>query len=194
MVDSEIKVDVDFKKLKKTVEELSKQYTVRVGILASKGGADEVSENLDLAGLGAVQEFGCDINVTDKMRAFLRGKGICLKADTTQIHIPARSFLTMPLMRDGEIRKKIKKIVYPNDTVDTLNQLIEQGDKELLEVVAMAIALSAVQQIDEAFETRGFGEWQPDSPMTIANKGSDMPLIDTGRLRSSITFEINKGG
>lgn len=34
--------------------------------------------------------------------------------------------------------------------------------------------------------------WPPNSPRTIAKKGSDVPLIDTGELRKSITHVIRR--
>lgn len=34
----------------------------------------------------------------------------------------------------------------------------------------------------------------PNAPSTIARKGSDNPLIDGGRLRNSITWQIERGG
>lgn len=34
--------------------------------------------------------------------------------------------------------------------------------------------------------------WAPNSPATIAKKGSDRPLIDTGQLRRSITFVVEE--
>lgn len=36
------------------------------------------------------------------------------------------------------------------------------------------------------------GEWEPNSPYTIARKGSDKPLIDTGRMRQSIVYVIKE--
>jgi hypothetical protein len=33
----------------------------------------------------------------------------------------------------------------------------------------------------------------PNAPLTVANKGFNNPLIDTGKLRDSITYEIVKG-
>lgn len=33
----------------------------------------------------------------------------------------------------------------------------------------------------------------PNAPSTIARKGSSKPLIDTGQLRSSITYEVENG-
>ena len=36
------------------------------------------------------------------------------------------------------------------------------------------------------------GEWEPNSPYTIAMKGSDKPLIDTGRMRQSIVYVVKE--
>ena len=33
----------------------------------------------------------------------------------------------------------------------------------------------------------------PNSPITIHNKKSSNPLIDTGRLRQSVTYKVVKG-
>ena len=38
------------------------------------------------------------------------------------------------------------------------------------------------------------GDYAPLSPRTVAAKGSSTPLIDTGRMVNSVTFEIRKGG
>ena len=34
--------------------------------------------------------------------------------------------------------------------------------------------------------------WAPNSPATIARKGSDSPLIDTGQMRRSITYLVEE--
>lgn len=38
------------------------------------------------------------------------------------------------------------------------------------------------------------GDYAPLSPRTVAAKGSSTPLIDTGLMVNSVTFEIRKGG
>ena len=39
------------------------------------------------------------------------------------------------------------------------------------------------------------GDFEPNAPSTIRKKGSDKPLIDTGRLRQSVNYVIKpKGG
>lgn len=41
-------------------------------------------------------------------------------------------------------------------------------------------------------ETVGQGKFKPNSPKTIKRKGSAQPLIDTGLMRESITYKVNK--
>lgn len=41
--------------------------------------------------------------------------------------------------------------------------------------------------------TNPANNWAPNSPLTEARKGSDRPLIDTGELRKSITYVVEKG-
>ncbi len=38
------------------------------------------------------------------------------------------------------------------------------------------------------------GDFEPNAPRTIQRKGSDKPLIDTGRMRQSVNFVITQKG
>lgn len=194
---AEIKAKVEYGKLEKLIKAMSQQYSVKVGLLAGKGGDEKISDNLDLAGLGAVQEFGATIKVTDKMRSYFRYKfGINLKKSTTEIVIPARSFLQMPLSRPKELMKKLKQHIGSKEEIAAY--IADTGD-----IMSLAIMLgaSAVEQVQEAFNTGGFGEWLPNAPLTIEQKGSSMQLVGKGReneasghLKNSITYEVNKRG
>ena len=172
-------------KMKKIAKMLSKHYTVKIGLLASQGGSTPVSENLDLAGLGAVQEFGAKINVTDKMRGFFRHEfGINLKKSTTEINIPARSWLYEPI-KDANFRKMIY------DYVGDLEIFEELADKDIMKELANIIGNVGLLQIQKAFENSGInGEWTPNSTLTIERKHSAKPLIGEGDLRKHITFEV----
>lgn len=195
MAGSEINAKINYGGLKNLIKEMSKNYSVKVGLLAEQGGSDEVSKNLDLAGLGAVQEFGARIKVTDKMRKFLVWKlGIYLKKETTEIIIPARSWLQMPLERSQDLRAKIKeKTDLTKQDRELLELTIQEyGEGGLLKDLAYAVGASALEQIQEAFKTEGFGEWAENSTATIKAKGSSSPLIDTGRLRKAITYKIEE--
>lgn len=183
---TKIKTDVNFKGLKKLIKAMSNDYSVRIGILSSKGGSDTVSENLDLAGLGAVQEFGATITVTDKMRKYLASQGLHLRKDTTQITIPARSFLAMPLTQHSDLL--VKKIRGGMNATEFEQAILRDEDFETLAILVAGAGIGTVQ---EAFETEGFGEWIPNNQFTIDQKGSSMPLVDTGSLRQHITADVN---
>lgn len=200
---AEIKAEINMGALKNVVKAMSKKYQVKVGLLSSKVGIDghtrgttDVSNDLDIAGLGAIQEFGCDIKISKKMAAFLHFKAEELglprsdKKGDGYIHIPARSWLQMPIQKKNALRNKvIKKFGEAPESVE--NYIADTGD---LMSLAIIIGASAVEQIQEAFDTEGFGEWKPNSAMTIAQKGSAMPLVDKGRLRGGVTYEVNENG
>ena len=61
--------------------------------------------------IAAVHEFGCTIAVTPKMRAYLHGIGLHLRASTTHINIPPRPFLRPVLMSD-KFQKKIGELYF----------------------------------------------------------------------------------
>lgn len=193
----EIEAHIEYGKLKKLAKAMADNISVKVGLLATKAGkngckgTDEVTDNLDLAGLGVVQEFGCQIPVTDKMRGYFRHNfKINIKESTTHINIPARSFLQMPLERKGELMKRLKEHGFKQ--VDALiDHITETGDFESLGIILGNIAVELIQ---EAFDTSGWGEWEPNSPLTIENKGSAKPLIDKARMRGAITYEVNNNG
>ena len=42
----------------------------------------------------------------------------------------------------------------------------------------------------EAFESGGWGQWEPNSGVTSSQKGSALPLVDTGNLKQHITYEV----
>lgn len=165
---------------------LGKYYTVKIGLLAGKGGEKQVSENMDLAGIGAVQEFGARIKVTDKMRGYFRHNfGVNLKKDTEYIEIPARSWLYEPI-KDANFKKMIYDYIGDQEIFDEL------ADKEIMKELADIIGNVGVLQILRAFENGGInGEWKPNNPITIASKKSSMPLVGkNGDLRKHITFEV----
>lgn len=97
-------------------------------------------------------------------------------------NIPARSFLRMPLQ---EKQKELQKYMTSRDWE---NILINDEIKKELEL----LGIYAEEIIDDAFDTKGFGKWKPNSARTIAEKGGDKPLIDTQELRKSITSEVVK--
>lgn len=182
----QINAKVKYGKLENIINAMAKDHKVKVGLLAEKGSSDSVSDNLDLAGLGAIHEFGCQIPVTDKMRGFFFHKfGINLKKSTTHIIIPSRSFLQMPLERRQDLRRKLQDKLGESENV--LEYIEQTGDSES---IAVLLGAAAVEQIMEAFESGGWGQWEPNSGITSSQKGSALPLVDTGNLKQHITYEV----
>ena len=95
-------------------------------------------------------------------------------------NIPIRSFLRMPLMTHAN------DILSAMSSKSAQKRVEKKGFREIF-VIAGGKAEAIIQ---EAFSTRGFGSWKKNAPLTIALKGSDSPLIDTGELRKSITSEV----
>lgn len=90
--------------------------------------------------------------------------------------IPARSWLRMPIMT------KINQIV--KDSARYFQDAVKEGDSIKFLTV---LGINCEKWIQLAFDTRGFGSWAPNAPLTIHIKGSDAPLIDTAQLRRSVT-------
>ena len=118
------------------------------------------------AWLAGIHEYGCKIEVTDKMRAYLHGQGLHLKASTQYITIPERAFL-----RNG----------YESVLPTVLDQSTDT--EKFLEMIGLILA-SDIKDYATALDH------PPDHPFTIDQKGSSNPLVDTGDMIGSITYEV----
>ena len=137
-------------------------------------------DDFEMLMIANVNEFGIQIEVTEKMRNYLRVIGLPLKNDTKYINIPERSFI-----RAGYDEYK--------------NSFIEETEPLLERVINLELP------VDIFFETLGeliVGKIQlylinlkePENhPFTIAQKGSSNPLIGkTSHLVDSITHKVVK--
>ena len=91
--------------------------------------------------------------------------------------IPMRSFLRSAIAEnDAEIRKGLRRVA----------RAAQDGaiqERQALALLGqMAASLVQAKIVDGPFE--------PNAPSTISRKGSSSPLIDTGLLRASITYEV----
>lgn len=165
--------------------ELGKELSyVDVGITAKNGAqkspptSEGKQSDITLAQLAAIQEFGVTIAVTPKMRGFLGATGLHLKADTKEIVIPSRPFMRGTF--DEQENTLAKR-------ADELERMILTGK------ISKRLALSELgqmhrQQIQKNMKTQG--KYAANHPYTIRQKGSSNELIDTGRLRQAIDFEV----
>ena len=95
-------------------------------------------------------------------------------------NIPKRSFIREPIMN---AQKEIIK-------------LIERNHKKVSEnAMTATVALNQLGIIASSIQKDSFSnnKWSALKPSTIKAKGSSAPLIDTGRLRNSITYIVEKG-
>lgn len=93
--------------------------------------------------------------------------------------IPQRSFLRVPFATK---RKEI------NSTIAKQFEAVANGQK--VDIGLGRIGVIAANISKGAFTSLGYGEWEEITGQTKARKGSSQTLIDTGILRSSITWVI----
>lgn len=135
--------------------------------------------NGEHAWLAAIHEYGVNIQVTPKMRAYLHYNGLHLKKSTTHIIIPERSFL-----RAGYDQNR-------DNVLDKAKQLL--ADVATGRMTARgcytAVGLDLSSRIKDyardlsAPANHGF---------TTGRKGSSNPLVDTGDMIGGITWRLGK--
>lgn len=151
--------------LKTSLKQMNKK-TIKVGAL-----------NGDSRWIASIQEFGCTIPVTDKMRAYLHRNGLHLKESTTEIKIPERSFL-----RSGH-DKNIDRVI--NQTERAIGQVLngKMSVDDMLDLCGQQLC-TAIKKYMRDLD-------KPElHPYTISQKGSSNPLVNTGALIESIVWEI----
>ena len=98
-------------------------------------------------------------------------------------NIPQRSWLRMP------IKVKSKDIAGNAAIAIKKNLTNPKG----VDIVAKSIGAAGLGVIQEAFDTKGFGQWKPNALSTvIAKGGKNTPLIDKAELRQAVTFSVEK--
>ncbi len=94
-------------------------------------------------------------------------------------HSPSRPFMRQTMV---DYRDKISE--YAGEALKTA--AAEHGDIATVMNKVGAYTKGRMQK-----EIRD-GDWVPNAPSTIANKGSSKPLIDSGRMRQSIVYVIKE--
>lgn len=150
---------------------------VDVGIVSSK--EEYVQGNFTMAQLATVQEFGTEITVTDKMRMYLRANGMPIKNDTKTITIPSRPFMRQTFdERESELAEladSLEKRILTNKSTkhDALKRLGQTHRQQIQ---------SHMKESDN---------FEPNHPFTLKQKKpKTKPLINTGRMRQAIDFEV----
>ena len=139
----------------------AKESHVKVGVLAQKGGK-EAAEGGDITmiELAAIHEFG-----------------------SPAAGIPQRSFIRSTFARD-ENHRALKELAAKLTT-----QVIHGMKLERALGLMGAWAVARIRETIDQRLTQG-PEPQENAPYTIAKKGSDLPLVDTGRLKQSLAWWV----
>lgn len=93
---------------------------------------------------------------------------------------PSRPFLRQTVDKN---KAKIKQMCK-----QTAKQIAKGGSAQQCLKLLGAFGVSLVQ------ETIVSGTYKPNAPRTLEMKGSDKPLIDTGRMRQSVHYVIKRKG
>ena len=174
----------EFKAFKQTSQ-------VTVGIHEEEGNVE--SGDLTMAGLGAVHEFGADIDHPggtsygyatkaaadkDQVRFLKSGSGYMElgKTGPHKIKIPARPWL-IPGVTSGteKILTTIRDGLEDGLTLDQVNERVG--------VVAAGEVKKYMTELSSP----------PNAASTIRKKGSSNPLIDSGQMRSSVNYKVDSG-
>lgn len=127
--------------------------------------------------LAAIHEYGCNITVTPKMRAYLHYHGLHLSPKTTEIHIPERSFLRAGHDKEAEtvLRKGSMAV----------GQVLGgyMSEEQLLDMIGQMLATKIKTYARDLSEP-------PNHPYTVDQKGSSNPLVDTGGMIEGISWRV----
>lgn len=162
-----VKYKTKVDKMTKVITTMEKMNGKKVHVGALQG---------EHAWLAGIHEYGCKIPVTDKMRAYLHKQGLHLKKSTKYITIPERSFL-----RTGHD-------TYADEVVKNCEMALGQVINGKMSIDTWLDAYGQMLADKIKLYMRDLKS-PPNHPFTIQNKGSSNPLIDTGNLLESITWE-----
>ncbi len=126
--------------------------------------------------------FGQDSTRTDSDDVDNAFIGSVHENGAPEVGIPQRSWLRMPLI-------KMKNKIFQEGMANALVLIAHDKWKMVWENMGLA----CLRQISAAFDTEGFGTWEPLKMETIRRKGSSWPLIDTQQLRKSPNYEVLLG-
>ena len=131
------------------------------------------------AWLAHIHEYGCIIQVTPKMRAYLKANGLALKPSTTTITIPERAFL-----RNGYDKGKNEALSAYMDFISALIMGNIDADT-ILEALGTNLEGKIKEYATNQVEP-------PLHPYTIEHRqhGGSNPLNDTGSMIGAISHRI----
>ena len=191
------------------MNDLGQKYSIKVGILQPKGSESVPGTDLNLAELGAVHEFGANINHPGGQPYFINsntgmavfvsknsfyGQYLISKGQVTkphQIKIPARSFLRNTLL-SGTGKKDLLKVI-EKEMPEYVNDLSSSTAVKLMDDMTHYLGEQAVLNVIKAFSEDKINPPTKNASKKLRNYNPQAPtLVDTGQLQNSISYEIKK--
>jgi hypothetical protein len=162
--------------LNKRLKSIFGNKAAYVGVPASTS-KDRKAKLLDMAGRAGKKKAAklkkaAEADVSNAELLFIHTKGSPIRG------IPARPVIQPAIEADGNHQKISRELA--SSAKAYLEGSKEKGDKFMLR------AALAGQNAARKWFTDSRNGWAPNAASTIAAKGSDRPLIDTGALRQSI--------
>lgn len=193
--------------LKKTLKSIERQ-DIKVGVFAGK---EHVDGDIDMAGLAEVHEFG--MTIKPKKGKYLsipshkKSKGKSPRDFSDLFFIPTDGGNGLLAKEVGKDRIDVyfvlvKQVVIPerafirggfDENIDRIAKKIKQMLPDVLNAdINVDVFLNAIGQDFATHIKKYMNELDspPNATLTESNKGSSNPLIDTGRLRDSITHKV----
>lgn len=162
----------DFNSLNTFIRSLNSGMVVNVGIFGNKTTRADLSKPVPHGTANAIR-FGNRSYAPDKGGITNAEVGFINEFGSNKRHIPARSFLRMPIFQKAD-----QILAY----VIKAGALKKLKEGKMIQVLAdLGIACEAA--IGQAFASGGWGSW-------AANKRGGSPLVDTGQLRRSIASTV----
>ena len=129
--------------------------------------------------LASIHEYGCNIEVTPRMRAYLHRQGLHLKKSTTHIYIPERSFLRTGYDKNRDaVMKKATRLM----SEVAAGRMSAEGCMK-------GVGLELSSKIKDYARDLNKPE---NHPFTVDQKGSSNPLVDSGDMIEGITWRVSK--
>lgn len=95
------------------------------------------------------------------------------------VHIPARPFLSIGGLKARQETKRLREQLFKRFNLGTISL---QDAANIVGAKAAAIIKKTIRDFDDP----------PNSPGTIAKKKTNNPLVDTGLMMQSVTWDVRK--
>jgi len=160
-------IDRGWNKILKSLKDIDNSY-VKIGVI-SGGGKKKYTTRGSVKGKKVRNESSLTMNMVKLATIHEFG--------SHPNHIPARPFMKQAFDTKKNLINGYKKIL--------INRIYKRQIS--VERALWKLGLFHQKNVKTIFTQ---GRFQPNKPMTKARKKSSRPLIDTGRLRNSIDYEV----